>query len=150
MAFEMYESTDFEIDGVKFHLCALDGVAARPLWIGLVKVLGGSLGAAAGISGEGALLAALAASIQNIDEALYARMFAAFAKNATAETGPNQNPTVDQAQKTLFSRRPKLELMFVVECVKFQFADFLDANLLARLAALAAGKGSSPNPSPTS
>jgi hypothetical protein len=124
------------LDGVTFELTTLPGTKAYALWLRILKALGPGLDAVSEKDGEAAVLKALAGALRSLsleDAEAIRESFAAYSK---VETAPGQMPSVASVFDFQFAGKPKLVGKWLFECIKLNFADFLDesfANAIRQL-----------------
>jgi tail assembly chaperone len=119
-------STTVQIDGHSYTITALDAVTARRIWTRLFKAFGAGAESLRGAD-EASILQFLSKFVQALPEDLVDEMADTYARNCTVKADRG-NPKVSDVYMFHFARKPAHHIRWLVECTKWNFADFLDGS----------------------
>ncbi len=122
--------TEVEIDGIKFTIPTLDAKAGRKLVVKLMAALAPALEGAADKDKEALGLALLGGALKSLSPELLDEFCDAFGKQSNVEVEPGKWPLVSEVFGTVFAGRYALMFLWLFECCKVNFADFLSSGSL--------------------
>ncbi len=131
----------FTIDGDEYEITSLGAKKGRKIWLKLVHALAPAMREmAAGGSKltETTALSALAAAIENLDDDVTESLYEAFGETCTVrikETGNTPNLT-GAIFDMHFAQRYLSMSKWLWECIRFNFASFLDDTSLGSMSGL--------------
>lgn len=140
------------LDGVAFEITALPGTRGYALWLRLLKTIGPGLeGVGSADGAEAAMLKAMggALSALSLEDAEHVRSEFAQFSCVESPAGSGKMPRVADVFDMFFAGKPKLVGKWMFECLKLNFADFLDASFTSAISQLLATRAPSPVKSQT-
>lgn len=129
----------FTIDGSSYTISQLGALKGRKIWLKLVQLMAAPMRemAKADHFDEQSIMGALAAGVENLDEATLEELYEAFGEACTIAVSATNNPALTGVVfDNHFAGNYQAMSVWLFECVKFNFAGFLDGASSGTLASM--------------
>lgn len=123
-------SVKVTLAGKRFEIRALAGGDAYPVWVRLLKMVGPGIEAATGKDFDAITMAIIGRTLQSLPVSEMQFLRDTFVGTTAIEFGPEKMVELSECFDFAFAGKPKLCFLWLFECIKLNFADFLDASFL--------------------
>lgn len=132
----MIKTKSVNIDGDDYVITQLGAVTGRRIWLKLLKVIAAPMRVLAGSHGglsEETIASALASAVESLDDATVDELYTTFGPRCTVRVGERMPELTGEVFDQHFAGRYVSMSKWLLECVLFNFADFLGGTSIGQI-----------------